>query len=260
LQAYWRRPVVNLAVNAGLGLPYILDVSRRTAHAGDVILMPIEYALLLDDGQANSQVIDYVMARDLDYWRSLSRLDQLRFAAGLSPDRWLQGLQHQPDSPVTSGTYGAHHLDARGDQTHSSPADRTAGDVAAVAAVKPWNYGARAAKESGGWAQIAEYARWARSNDICVVAVPTVLLHFAKYDNDPADQAFYTGLPQRMAALGIPYVGKPLAFMYPPNWFFDTDHHLQDWARTRHTERLITLLNPDPRAYCRQADQFVVGK
>jgi hypothetical protein len=252
LEAYWHRPVVNLAGNAGLGLPYILDLSQRAAHNGDVILMPLEYALMLDDGKPNAQIIDYVMARDLDYWRSQPRIEQLRFAVGLAPDRWLQGLQHQPDAPVTSGTYGAHHLDARGDQTHTAPADRTDADKAAVAAVKPWDYGSRAASESGGWQQLARYAQWAHRHNVCLVAVPTVLLHHAKYDSDAADQAFYSSLPQRMGALGIPYVGKPMDFMYPPSWFFDTDHHLQDWARAKHTARLISLLAPNPLAYCRQ--------
>lgn len=250
LESFWNMHVINLGVNAGLGLPYILDASRRVARPGDVILMPMEYALYLDDGTPNSQVIDYVIARDMQYWRSLSRFEQLRFAAGMAPERWVHGLRRLPDAPVTSGTYGAHHLDTRGDQTHSGAADRKPADVAAVKAAKAWNYGSRAASENGGWALMAEYARWARASDICVVAVPTVLLHHAKYDTDAQDQAFYSGLANRLRTVGIPYVGQPKDFMYPADWFFDTDHHLQDWARKRHTARLIKLLDRDPRSYC----------
>jgi hypothetical protein len=40
--------------------------------------------------------------------------------------------------------------------------------------------------------------------------------------------------------------------MYPADWFFDTDHHLQDWARARHTAKLIALLNQDPLSYCKK--------
>lgn len=250
LEAYWHTPVVNLAVNAGLGLAHVLSVSQRVARPGDVILMPMEYGLLLDSGEPKSQLIDYVVGRDIEYWRSLSYLQRLRFAAAMAPERWIRGLRHLPDPPVTSGTYGAHHLDARGDQTQSAPAERRPSDIATVNAAKPWDNGATDAKETGGWSAIAAYARWARSRNICLVAAPTVLLHFSKYDTDPLDQAFYAGLPQRVRAAGIPYVGTPREFMYPPSWFFDTDHHLQDWARERHTARLIKLLNPDPRSYC----------
>lgn len=250
LESYWNTQVINLAVNAGLGLPYILAVSRRVARPGDVILMPMEYALYLDDGKPNSQVIDYVIARDMDYWRSLSRFEQLRFAAGMASERWVHGLRRLPDEPVTSGTYGAHHLDTRGDQTHSGAADRSPADAAAVNAAKAWNYGAKAASESGGWKLMAEYAHWARASNICLVAVPTVLLHHAKYDTDTQDQAFYSELANRLRTVGISYVGQPKDFMYPPDWLFDTDHHLQDWARKQHTARLIKLLDRDPRSYC----------
>ncbi|MBC3920298.1 hypothetical protein H8L32_22730 [Undibacterium sp. CY18W] len=250
LEQDWQRPVINLGVNAGLGLPYILDVSKRVARPGDIILMPMEYALYLDEGKANAQVIDYVMGRDLDYWRSLDRTGQLKFAAGLSAERLLNGLRHLPDLPVTNGTYGAHHLDARGDQTHTSPAERSPGDIAAVKAAKAWNYGRRADTETGGWSSIADYALWAKNQQICLIAVPTVLLHHAKYDTDPEDQVFYTQLPNRLKQLGLEFLGKPQDFMYPPGWFFDTDHHLQDWARSKHTARLIQLLHSRPQTAC----------
>ena len=250
LETFWNRPVINLGVNAGLGLPYILDISRRVARVGDVILMPMEYALYLDDGAANAQIIDYVIARDPDYWHRLSYFRRLEFALGMTPERWLQGLQQLPDSAITSGVYGAHHLDARGDQTHSSAADRTAADQAAVSAAKSWHYGARAAKEKGGWTSILAFAQWAQKEGVCVIAVPTVLMHHDAYDQDPQEAAFYASVPERVASLGIPYVGLPRDFMYPAQWFFNTDHHLQDWARVQHTARLIKLLKPDPHTYC----------
>ncbi len=251
LESFWNIPVVNLGVNAGLGLPYILAVSRRVARPGDVILMPLEYALYLDDGKPSSQLINYVIGRDMDYWRSLSRFEQLRFSAGMSSERWVEGLRHLPDTPVT-GTYGAHHLDAKGDQTHSSATDLSPENIAAVKAAKPWSYGARAANESGGWALLTKYIHWAHANNICLIAVPTALLHHAKYDTDIQEQTFYSGLAHRLQGMGIPYAGQPKDFMYPIDWFFDTDYHLQDWARTRHTANLIKVLDDNPYNYCNQ--------
>ena len=94
------------------------------------------------------------------------------------------------------------------------------------------------------------YAQWAKANNICLIVMPTVLLHHAKYDTDAEDLAFYTGLPDRMNKLGIEYLGKPKDFMYPESWFFDTDHHLQDWARQKHTAKLIALLQTRGQAAC----------
>ena len=254
LSNYWQRPAINLSVNAGLGLPYILHLSTTVARRGDIILLPMEYALYLDNGVANSQIIDYVIARDPLYWHGLHLSEKIDLVNGMAPERWFEGLRKIEDKPVTSGTYGAHHLNSVGDQTHSRGEDRQAADIAAVALAatpaKAWHYGMRASKESGGWQLLATYATWAREQGICLVAVPTVLLHHASYENDAIEQDFYATLPQRMQSLGINYVGKPRDFMYQADWFFDTDHHLQDWARQRHTASLIALLNKDPASYC----------
>lgn len=255
LSLYWARPAINLGVNAGLGLPYILYLSQTVARRGDVILLPMEYALYLDEGNANAQVIDYVIGRDPQYWHMLPFHKKMALVSGMSPERWIQGLRKVSDLPVSAGTYGAHHLNPVGDQTHSSPQDRQASDTAAIAVAaspaKAWKYGARAAEETGGWEAMAKYAKWAHEEGICLIAVPTVLLHHASYDTDPVEKAFYAGLPQRIQGLGIKYVGKPRDFMYQPDWFFDTDHHLQDWARARHTASLIALLDKDPQTYCK---------
>lgn len=250
LEAFWRRPAINLAVNAGLGLRYILETSKRVARAGDVIVLPMEYALYLDDGSPNAQIIDYAIARDPDYWRSLAWWQRLDFAVGLTPERWLQGLRRLPDPAISSGVYGGHHLDARGDQTHTSAADQSPADLEAVRSARTWHYGARAARETGGWALLADYARWARKQGVCVVAVPAVLMYDKRYDQDPQEAAFYAGLPARLRATGITYLGLPRDFMYPPAWFFNTEHHLQDWARARHTARLLALFNHNPLGAC----------
>ena len=250
IEQLWQRTAINLAVNAGLGLPYILENSKRVARAGDIILLPLEYALILDDGSPNAQIIDYVIARDLDYWRSLSRFTQLQFAAEMAPDRWIEGLRRLPDGPNSNGRYGAHFLDARGDQTHTDKTDQTAADMKAVSQAKIWNYGKRARAERGAWHLLADYASWAKNAGVCVIAIPTVLLKQEKYTYDQDDYIFYTTLAQKMTALGIPYIGSPLDFMYPPSWFFDTDHHLQAWARRRHTSSLVTLLQANALPAC----------
>ena len=250
LEAFWGRPVINLAVNAGLGLRYILAASRRVARAGDVIVLPMEYALYLDAGGPNAQVIDFAIARDPDYWRSLDWRQRLGFAAGMAPERWLQGLRGLADPAISSGVYGAHHLDARGDQTHTAAADQSSADLAAVRSARTWHYGARAAREEGGWTLLADYAGWARAQGICVVAVPAALMHDQHYDHDPQEADFYASLPARIRATGLAYLGTPRDFMYPPDWFFNSEHHLQDWARREHTARLLALFQNDPLGAC----------
>jgi hypothetical protein len=252
ISAYWQRPTVNLAVNAGLGLSYILANAQRAAKSGDIIILPLEYALYVDSANANSQIIDYVVARDIPYWNSLPFAQKSAFLLGMSPERWLQGLRKMPEAPVTAGTYGAHHLDAAGDQTFSGPENQQSHDLAAVqlatSPAKAWHYGERATQETGAWDQIRQFASWAKAQHICIVAVPTVLLDHASYHESPLEQQFYLSLPDRVRALGLNYAGRPFDFMYPATHFFDTDHHLQDWARTIHTRKLVALFQQT--SYC----------
>ena len=176
LSQAWGRPVVNMAVNAGLGLPYILWQARQVARAGDMILLPLEYALFVDDDRPNAQIVDYTLAHDAAYWHALSPWRKARFAAALAPDRWWQGLRHLDDPPITGGLYGGHHIGAAGDQTHTSPADRSPQEAAEVAASRVWDYGARGKTSRGGWPELAAFARWAQSAHVCLVAVPASFL------------------------------------------------------------------------------------
>ncbi len=250
LSAAWGLPVVNMAVNAGLGLRYILWQTSRTARAGDTILLPLEYALFVDDDRPNAQIVDYAIARDTEYWHKLPFWRAVWFAAALGPDRWWRGLRHPDDRPVESGVFGGHHIGASGDQTHTAPADRTSRDAADVAASRVWDYGARDQHNQGGWAQIGDFARWARAAGVCLIAVPPALLAQPRYVDDPVERAFFDGLPARVRALGIPYFGQPRDFLYPPEWFFNTDYHLFDWARREHTQRILAIPGLSPRTIC----------
>jgi hypothetical protein len=38
--------------------------------------------------------------------------------------------------------------------------------------------------------------------------------------------------------------------MYPAEWFFNTDYHLQDWARREHTQRIVDISGLSPASLC----------
>ncbi len=250
LSRAWGHPVVNMAVNAGLGLSYILWQARQTAQAGDMILLSLEYALFVDDDRPNAQIVDYAIARDNAYLRHLPPWRVAWFAAALSPDRWWQGLRPLNDSPITNGLYGGYHIGASGDQIHTALSDRTPTEALELAASRVWDYGARAQVSRGGWSELAAFARWARAARVCLIAVPPGFLVQAHYASDPVERAFFDGLPARVRGLGISYFGQPRAFMYPTDWFFNTDYHLQDWARHEHTRRILAIPGLSPESLC----------
>lgn len=253
LEKEWGLPVVNGAVNAGLLLPYVLASSRPLIGPGDVVLMPLEYPMFNYDGEINAIVIDYVLARDSAYWRSLSWLDRLRFIAYAEPVRLLRGWQRQLDLPVGQGVYGGHHIDRRGDQTHTAVADQTAQDRAERDASHAWHYGRESRADNRGWTLLRDFHNWLRQRGACLIMQPPTLLYDVSYQHDPVERQFYAMLPERVRTQGISYVGDPYAFMYPREWYFNTDYHLTAEARQRHTERVIAQLGPDLRRWCQAA-------
>ena len=250
LSTTWGRPVVNMGVNAGLGLRYILWQARQVAKPGDMLLLPLEYALFVDEDRPNAQIVDYAAARDVAYWRSLPLASRLHFAASMSVGRWLLGLRHPPDPAITAGLYGGHNLDPLGDQTHTAASDRTEQDARDVEASRPWAYGAKAARSSGGWAQLAAFSAWAKQAGICLAAIPPAFLAQPDYRTNPVERAFYDTLPARVSALGVPYLGRPDAFMYGPDQFFNTDYHLTETARRDHTARILAIPDLTPATLC----------
>ncbi|MFW6345608.1 MAG: hypothetical protein ACOC0M_04665, partial [Halomonas sp.] len=67
LEAAWGTPVVNHAVNAALGLRYILASAEPELRAGDLVLMPLEYPLYEGESAPNQQLVDHVLAYDPAY-------------------------------------------------------------------------------------------------------------------------------------------------------------------------------------------------
>lgn len=245
------RPVVNLGVNAGILAPYIIDHAEQALRPGDWLILPLEYPLYHDEGMLNQQFIDFYASHPLGAAR-IGWLRWLRLLWQLPLSRVQQGWAGMPPGWVNQGLYGAHNLDSRGDQRHSSRAERSAAMLAAVHDSAPEHYGARA---RAGWLQTswtsgASWARWRQLTDQvhalggCTVFLPPAMLHRPLYDLDPVEQAYYAGLPAQARAAGLNYLGQPRDFMYGEDDFFDTNFHLSAEARARHTAAVAALIAP----------------
>ena len=250
LERAWGLPVFNGAVNAGLLLPYVLESSKALIGPGDVVLMPLEYPMFGNAEALNSIVIDYVLARDPAYWSGLPWRERLRFLADVEPLRLWKGWRNPPDRSVGQGVYGGHHVDVRGDQTHSAAADRTDQERAELAATRPWRYGRDNPPDPTAWRRLVAYRNWLQQRGACLLLLPPTLLFDVSYRTDPVEHRFYASLPVQARAQGLVYVGNPYDFMYPRDWYFNTDYHLTAEGRARHTGRVISLLGPDLGRWC----------
>lgn len=239
-------PVVNFGVNAGPFLPYVLLKSMRVLRPGDIVIMPLEYTFYTYDGVPGVQMIDQIWSRDPDFFWELTFREQLLMVWMTSLERVVEGLLARGGEPVMSGPYGYQNIDAHGDQTRTSAAEAVAWEHEWTNLQKelPRRYGSDGHHQEG-WAWLAHYFTWAKSQGIHLVVIPPTMMYDPFYRDDPQELRFYQGLASRVEALGVPFVGNPYDYMYPKECYFNTDYHLNDKGRARNTRRIIDDLGPD---------------
>ena len=233
-------PVVNLGVNAGIGsyeLPAQVD---RWIEPGDVVVMPLEYRLLLWDGVPSYVTLSWA----LEHPEALARW-QLKTAfwglLTLPLERVMQGYLGLDLLSLPKGPYGAHKLNALGDQQHTGAQDRSVEKLRALAQLPPERYDEwYAQSEVGLTAWQHWWARW-RSRGACLVVVPPPFMTVPAYDT-AAYTAFFDAIPYRVTARGVPYLGHPSDGFFPLEAMFDTNYHLTAESRATYTQWLTDAL------------------
>lgn len=237
------RPVVNLGVNAGIQSSFILAYARRVARPGDWVLLPVEYPMFHDRHRVGYAFLDYLLShpsyRSIDL--SLPQLAQVAWQTPLA--RVWEGYRGLPSGFAVNGLYGAHHMDGRGDQTHSEQARQEIWMREGVERAALPRYGALAAPYQASWAVWRAFAAEVARAGGCAIFIPSVMLDRAAL-HAGVERDYYEGLPAQARAQGLDYRGEPFAFMYPIDHFFDTDFHLTAEARVVHTERVAALVAP----------------
>ncbi|MNS01986.1 hypothetical protein D3C72_332790 [compost metagenome] len=238
-------PAVNFATHAGLGLDYVLHRARGVVRRGDVVVMPIEYELYVDDGSLNVISLDYLLARDPAYLRSLPLHVQLNALFAVAPDRVWDGLVSKYQGPKRLSTgYQAETLNPVGDETANDAAHRTpayeravatAGPIAVPTVAKGLHPHARA--------RLAEFARFCREAGATMVVSYPSTIAFDRY-HTPEATPFFQAIRATFDELGVPVVGEPKDTMYERAGFFDTRYHLTREMASVRTRTLMSGLRP----------------
>ncbi len=250
LSVAYERPVVNLGVNAGLLLPYVLDHGLRTIRAGDIVLAPLEYHMYTWNGELSEVLVKHILESDPGWliqrpWMAAKFSVQVP-AAQLIRQIFLPQMKSMPD-----GIYGPHHLDEWGDQTHSSLTERSdAMHDWLYGHSPPHDYGHQQWRNSLAWKELRTFSDKLVERGACLILLPAAMAFEPQYQDDVLERTFYSDLPLVAREHGLVYVGNPRNFMYDKSLFFDTEYHLSAEGRTLHTRKLIALLGSDLQAYC----------
>lgn len=234
------RPVVNLGVNAGIGPIHIIERVRSAINPGDTVLLPLEYPLYIFDWDINQVFLDYllsypqsIVSEPWHFWPRVLWLTSL--------ERVYQAYHGIPDDFHVQGLYGPHNLDRNGDQINSALSDRVASIHAGALNSQVERYGRVFKREAHGWRLWLKFHRDIVGQGSCVLFVPPPMLDRAEYHDDPEEGRFYRHFADVVREAGLPYAGQPYDFMYPADWFFDTNYHLVAERKSSYTQAVAAL-------------------
>lgn len=237
------RPVVNLGVNAGILTPFIHHYARQAIKPGDWVLLPVEYPLFHGRYSINLPFIDYWWEHP-GFRRVNVNSAQLAQLLWLTPvSRAVDGYRGLPPNFAVSGLYGPQNLDGNGDQANSEADQQQIWMRELVERSVVEQYGAKAHAWNANWESWKALADEITAMGGCAIFVPPPMLDRVDYHMGKEHQ-YYVTLPEQARMQGLNYVGSPLDTLYPIDWFFDTNYHLNATARSVYTQYLIKKIKP----------------
>ena len=245
LEKKFGMPVLNDGVNAGIELPCVLYMAKKVIRRGDIVLMPLEYPMYSYDGTPGMQMIDFVLSREPLCFFHLRLKEEFYILWHVGFKRVWDGYFDKSKKAVTQGLYGAHHINAYGDQTGTSVKNRSAAFYKEVLShvKKPEKYGKSFSKNALGWEYLAQFMQWCKQRDVKVIFMPSTLMWDDSYKQNPTERWFYEHIADEVRKRGWIFVGKPYDYMYPKEMYFNTNFHLIDTARKKRTLQMIKDLS-----------------
>ncbi len=242
LSSYFKLPVVNDGVNAGIYLPLILEISKRIINKGDIVLAPLEPNMYSYNHKVGVQVIDYLFARKPLFFWDLSFKEQFYILWHIEFERIWKGYNYRGGSPLTAGFYGAFNIDQNGDQINTSLKFKNQGMFKDLERhhKNPEHYGAEFSTEALGWDYLEKFVSWCNKRDVKVIFVPATLMKHPSYFNDPIEKEFYDKkIIDEVKKRGWTFIGKPHNYMYDSSFYFNTNFHLTQKGKIMRTRQLI---------------------
>ncbi len=245
-------PTINGGTHAALGMAYLLESGKRLLKPGDTALVVPEYEVL-DYGEdnratwASTMYVDFILARDPDYFRGLGLIDQWEISLMTPLKRLGKGLANRvkPEPPIRFRKFHAYdpawvneYGDMTGHTANRRPAVCAARDEAVCLPLVNGLPG-----DAQGLPLLADFCKWAKKRGIRVLITFPSMVDRPEYRGDAA-----AGLESRVRgfcdSLGVPVVGALTDPFMPAERFFDTQYHPTEEAALERTARLAEALRP----------------
>lgn len=237
----------NGGTSADLGIHHILYNARSWAKPGDIVILPLEYLHYQNSSGLNQQLIEYVFAYDMNYFKKVNITTKLSMIGGISFETLTKNIKsslknkkhHNKQSQLsTSSTnqtaYG--YINKYGDRTDYT---EKLNHIDNIKPMKTYGY----IENTSGMKTIRKFVEWCKLNDVQVFAAWPNTIYFNVYQEEDKQQ-YFQSIKDFYENIKVPVLGKPEDFMYDKSMFYDTSYHLNTKGRSQSTQKLIDLLKP----------------
>ncbi len=227
-----RVPVINMGINAGLGLDHMLYRARRELQPNDVAVLVIEYELYADE-KANWTLADYTIPFDLPYLLHAGPRRSLEIAGLITAEEYLGKVYGGWFGKPYAESHVLSAMDAAGDLVANRKGDQTTSQrkkMADETVIREWHLNPVQAR------MIDEFIAWCHARGITVVAAFPALRR-ASFGPEAIETITAT-LPPFYRDRGVPVVGLPGDFLFDDDQFIDSRYHMNDEGAAIMTGRI----------------------
>ncbi|MEN3976547.1 hypothetical protein [Emcibacter sp. SYSU 3D8] len=226
----------NFGLHGSFGPGFDLFLAKKALRPGDSVLLTFEYSAYLLDKPTDVS-LDVMYGCGHDYLKQYSMVEQIRIMVGFPLSALLDRITFAlaPAKPTSLPEYSAW-----GDQPKGHFPETGEAHARRVALYRPMQVVILA--DGAAAQEIADFAKWARQNQIELISTWPNTLAFKEYLTMPG----FAEIRRFYEHLGIPVIGAPQLAMLPVEYMSDTQYHLNDEGIRIRTARLAKALAARP--------------
>jgi hypothetical protein len=220
-------PVYNLAINAGLGLKFIIDQTKEIARNGDTVILPLEYNHYQINDPDQKHAFNFYRTYNKEKLKEFKLIHQVRFLLSDTPLEILSDTLEAKSA--RSGLYKyVSHLDDHGDYIGNTGIKLKNYDEIEF----PKNF-----KETYGLKLLKEFNVWCKDNHISLYVTYPNTVYFKDYD-DKNHREYFNNLQNYFNENNIKTIGSPQEAFYDADYFYDSNYHLNAKGVAIRTEQV----------------------
>lgn len=239
-------PVVNLGINAGLGLSFMLEEVKHVMNENDIIIISFAYL------QPNDEILELkIMAGD--YYKearkfySLSMYQYLKLYFSNTRKKYIDLIDNlfKGRSNTTKALE-----DSKEVNVYSRSSFNKYGDMVAHLNLKPKeNLADKEVFNYQYWEEIKsinEFAKYVQKRNAKVYFMYPNMTVGEYNKNQKVIERLSSDIEKNMK---VEKLNTPTSFVYPENLFFDTVYHLNKDGRAINTKKIIELMKNNANLY-----------